>query len=94
VSRPTKLTANRQELIVSAIRIGNYARVAAEAAGIDESTLYRWMKRGAEDELPPFARSSSGCFAKPPVRRVSGLDRPGRALNYCASTFSVSPGMS
>ena len=48
--RKTKLTPETQERIVSAIRAGNYANVAAEYAGIGETTFYRWLQEGSEAE--------------------------------------------
>ena len=48
--RKTKLTPEVQERIVSAIRAGNYANVAAEYAGIGETTFYRWLQEGREAE--------------------------------------------
>ena len=39
-----------QERIVKAVRAGNYFEAAAQAAGISESTLYRWLQRGAEEK--------------------------------------------
>ena len=44
--RKTKLTPEVQEKIVSAIRAGNYAYVAAEYAGIASGTFYNWLQRG------------------------------------------------
>lgn len=49
LGRRTKLTPEVQEKIVSAIRAGNYAMIAAEYAGICEATFYGWLKRGRED---------------------------------------------
>lgn len=46
----SKLTSEVGDAIVSALEEGNYAKTAAEAAGVDESTYYKWLKRG-EDEL-------------------------------------------
>lgn len=46
--RPSKLTPEVQEKIVSAIRAGNYAQIAAAYAGIGETTYYRWMQQGRE----------------------------------------------
>lgn len=37
-------------MIVEAIRTGNYAEVSARAAGIHETTYYRWMETGEADE--------------------------------------------
>jgi hypothetical protein len=44
--RPTKLTPEIQQCIADAIRAGNYAKVAAECAGVGETTFYRWMQMG------------------------------------------------
>lgn len=46
MARPTKLDPERQERIVDAIRAGSYAEPACRAAGIAESTFYRWLQRG------------------------------------------------
>jgi len=46
VARPTKLTAEVQERIVTAIRAGNYAEQSARAARISPATYYRWIKAG------------------------------------------------
>ena len=47
--RQTKLTAEVQDTIVRAIEVGNYASVAAGAAGIGERTYWRWMEQGERD---------------------------------------------
>jgi len=44
----SKLTLEVQEKIVTAIRAGNYAQVAAVYAGITERTYYRWMELGEQ----------------------------------------------
>jgi transposase len=49
VGRPTKLTPEVQEKIVSLVRAGNYPEVAAQAAGISGKTYYEWMKRGESE---------------------------------------------
>jgi hypothetical protein len=54
--RPTKLTPERQTMIVDAIRGGVPPETAAAYAGIDESTFYRWLRRGrGEDPEPLYA---------------------------------------
>lgn len=45
--RPEKLTPELQQKIVDAIRMGAYIETASAYAGINKSTLYDWMKRGA-----------------------------------------------
>lgn len=48
--RPTKLTPEVQHRIVQAIQAGNYMETAAAYAGINKSTLYLWLKRGAREK--------------------------------------------
>lgn len=44
MSRPSKLTPETQDKLVRALRAGNDQKVAAELAGIGETTFYRWME--------------------------------------------------
>ena len=44
--RPTKLTPEIQAEIVGYIADGNYREVAAQAAGLPRTTLYRWLSEG------------------------------------------------
>ena len=48
MARKNTLTEERKEKIVSFIRAGNYATQAAQAAGVSESTFYRWLARGKD----------------------------------------------
>jgi len=48
MSRPTKLTIERQNKICALISIGNFAKVAAAACNIGETTFYRWLAKGRE----------------------------------------------
>jgi len=43
----TKLTKAVQDIIVTAIRCGNYLETAAALAGIHRDTLYEWLRKGA-----------------------------------------------
>lgn len=53
--RRPALTEETAQRIVSVLRAGNYLKVAAQAAGVGESTLRGWLARGraaaAEEEL-------------------------------------------
>lgn len=49
MGRPTKLTPEVHEIIVEAVRAGNYIETAALAAGIHRDTFYGWLER-AKDE--------------------------------------------
>ena len=46
MGRPTKLTPQVHDAIVKAVRGGNYPEVAAQCAGIDRATYFRWMQYG------------------------------------------------
>lgn len=49
MARPTALTKDVHDLIVDAIRLGNYQDYAANAAGITVTTFYNWMDRGKRE---------------------------------------------
>lgn len=48
--RPSKLTPELQEQLLYLILEGNYIEVACQAAGIDKTTYYRWIRRAEEAE--------------------------------------------
>lgn len=47
--RPTKLTPELQAEMVNIIRGGNYVETACAYVGLNKSTFYDWMKRGARE---------------------------------------------
>jgi transposase len=49
MARPTKLTPELQVKIVEALKMGNYIETAAALAGINKTTIYEWLKRGARE---------------------------------------------
>ena len=68
--RPTKINEERAEKIIRAIRAGNYIETAAALAGINKSTLYAWLKRGAAE----MERLESDPKAKPKKSELPFLD--------------------
>ncbi len=46
----SKFTPEVTDLIIAAVRAGNYFTTSAALAGIHEGTLYRWLREGEEDE--------------------------------------------
>lgn len=52
IGRPTKLTSDLTEQVVSAIEEGNYVETAAQAVGIHPATYYNWMTWGAQGKEP------------------------------------------
>lgn len=57
--RPEKLTPELQQKIVDAIRMGAYIETASAYAGINKSTLYDWMKRGARAKSGKYKEFSN-----------------------------------
>lgn len=78
MARPTKLTPEIHTAIVTSITNGNYAIIAAKAAGISETSYYEWLKRGTEGDNPPspfaeFAEAIACAEAKAEARSVGIL---------------------
>jgi hypothetical protein len=80
--RPTKYTAARVLRLVSAIGAGKSRAEAAEAAGIGDTTLERWLTKGRSGH-PDFA---------PLVQAVRQLERAHR-LDDCLLYLLKRPGM-
>lgn len=47
MARPSKLTPEREQRLLTAIRAGNTRRAAAAAAGIDQDTIANWCRRSS-----------------------------------------------
>ena len=54
MSRPTKLTPERQDKICNLIRAGHYFVTAALASGISEDTFHDWKAKGEKAKSGPF----------------------------------------
>jgi transposase len=63
MGRPSKLTDERQETICEALRKGVSIEGACGLAGIDETTFYRWKKRG-EEELARVENGHANCSVR------------------------------
>lgn len=74
MGRPNKLTPEIQQKIVDAIRMGNYIETAAAFAGINKSTLYDWLKKGARSKSGKFREFSNAvekALAESEIRDVA-----------------------
>lgn len=72
--RPTKLTPERTDRILAAIRAGNYLNTACAYAGISYNTLRRWLTTAdtpdATDELREFREALERARAEAEIRLV------------------------
>lgn len=50
----SKFTPETREVILEAVRQGNYYTTACALAGVHINTLYRWLKWGSEEERPGY----------------------------------------
>ena len=89
----SKLTKEREDLIVDLLVKGNYIETAAAYAGIDSSTLHRWLRRGKRErerldkgEEPQlkevryvrFSRSVEKAFAEAEMADVNHVVKAGK----------------
>ena len=83
--RPTKLTKELTEKICLAISAGNYAKVAAQLAGISEATYYAWLKEAEKEDCDPifleFSESVERAEAAAEVEAVALIRQSARAGN-------------
>jgi transposase len=72
--RPTKATTIRIRAILAALRYGTPRRIAAQAAGVGESTLLRWIAENQE-----FRERVEIAEAQAVTTRLRRIDKAGRA---------------
>jgi len=87
--RRDKLTPERFETIVRAIREGNTYRAAAGLAGVTESTLYNWLERGRKarsGKYLEFLEAVKKAEAEAEARHVRIVERAA-AKNWTAAAW-------
>jgi hypothetical protein len=62
--RPTKLTPETTERILTAVRAGNYLETACNYAGVTYSTVWRWLKDADEPRAPKAKREFRDALAR------------------------------
>ena len=78
MARPTKLTPERQTLIIKALREGNYIEAACAYAGIGKTTFYEWMERGqnaTRGRYAEFANAVEKARAEAEMRNVQVIQK-------------------
>ena len=81
LGRPTKLTPELQEKVCAALRVGNYATVAIQYAGISEHTYYEWLQRGESEPGSIYERFRAAvrkAEADAEVEGVAIIEQAGR----------------
>jgi hypothetical protein len=75
MGRKSKLTPETTRLFVQSIKAGNDKKVAADVAGIGETTLYRWLEIADQPDAPEeyreFRESLTQAEAEAEVRAVA-----------------------
>jgi hypothetical protein len=63
--------------ILTYLRTGSYLETAAEAVGLDASTIHRWLARGAKGQEPfsTFAADVRRATAEAELRDLARIDR-------------------
>lgn len=82
MARPTKLTSEAEQLILKALRAGNYRATAARLAGIHPATFHRWIERGdpngtnrIDQPYRDFAAKVDKAIAEAEAREVTQISR-------------------
>jgi transposase len=89
--RPSKLTEDVQTKIIRAIQSGNWLETAASYAGVDASTVRRWMAKGeAEDSEEPyrsFCAAVKQARAEAEIRAVALIQKAAQDGTWQASAW-------
>ncbi len=73
--RPTALTPDVEHRIIQALQLGDYRKDAAQYAGVDPTTLHRWVARGRREPDSEYGARGS-------VRRGVGKTFAVRTPSY------------
>lgn len=85
-----KLTPELKALVIAHLLAGNYVETAAQAAGVNKTTLYDWLKKGAKGEQPyqEFSNAVVAAQAAAEARDVQRLDTHG-LMNWQAVAWRL-----
>jgi hypothetical protein len=89
--RPSKLTEDVQNKIVQAIQSGNWLETASAYAGVDASTVRRWMAKGegedAEEPYRAFCAAIKQARAQAEIRAVALIQKAAQDGTWQASAW-------
>jgi hypothetical protein len=93
MAKLNKPTADVLEKVVSAIRAGNHYETAAHYAGLDKTTFWDWMRRGAEPkpvkEFADFFAAVERARAASDVRDVLLIDQAAQSGSWQAAAWKL-----
>lgn len=76
VGRPSKISQEKIDIIVNALRTGAYIETCALHAGVDKRTIYDWLKKGnnGENELcVKFLNAVNKAMAEAELRDIRNI---------------------
>ncbi|WP_373896370.1 hypothetical protein [Virgibacillus sp. CBA3643] len=79
--RPEKLTPEIEQEIIKVVRSGNYVETACAYVGINKTTFYDWLKRGAR-EKDRLAKNHKARMKKDEKKYVEFSNAIEKALAY------------
>jgi len=91
-----KFTEAVQEIILDAIRAGNYLETAAACAGIHKQTFYGWLHRGAnakegDDIYRDFLDAVTRAMAQSEADAIEAIRQAGEAHEVTRTRTTVKP---
>jgi hypothetical protein len=91
MARPTKLTLEIQDRIVSAIAGGNYLETSARYAGISPTAFYQWMSKGdgksAKSPYKEFRQAVEKARSQAEIRNVALIQQAGNDGSWQAAAW-------
>lgn len=89
--RPSKLTQEVQDQIVQILQAGNWLETASAYAGVDPSTVRRWMAKGegedAEEPYRAFCAAIKQARAQAEIRAVTLIQKAAQDGTWQASAW-------
>lgn len=91
MGRPTKLTPDTHNKIITALKAGNYLDTAARYAGVDPGTVHRWLNKGIDPEAPEeyreFRDAVENARAEAEARNVALIQQAANAGTWQAAAW-------
>jgi transposase len=89
--RPSKLTEDVQNRILRAVQAGNWLETASAYAGVDASTVRRWIAKGeaddAEEPYRSFCAAIKQARAEAEIRAVALIQKAAQDGTWQASAW-------